>query len=209
MPPRSAMTTAQTYIYQLRKSLRAELGVERPEQLIATCPPGYILRIEKDQLDANVFQQLTLEGREFFSAGRIPEAAERLHEALSMWHGPALANVTPGRVLQGYVAQLEELKTSVLEMRINADMQLGRHRYLISELSSLVAAHPLNEWMHAQLMRALGRSGRRGDALNAYQRARQILNRELGLEPSHELRQVQQEVLTSSGRDRPAFAMAR
>jgi len=196
-PPRSAMTTAQTYVYHLRRALQVKLGVDRPDRLLITCTPGYLLRIDNDQLDAQVFCRLVADGRQMFAAGRLEEAGDQLRVALAMWRGPALANVTHGPFLQGYVTQLEELKVSALEMRIQADMQLGRHRYLISELSALVAVDPLNEWFHAQLIRALGRSGRRGDALRAYDRVRQILDRELGLEPSEELRHLLQEVLTT------------
>lgn len=207
-PPRSAMTTTQTYVYHLRKALRSELGVACPEDLIATTTPGYTLRIDKGHLDSHVFEKLASEGRELFQVGCFAEAADRFREALVMWRGMTLANVPLGRVLQGYVTQMEEMKVTVLEMRISADMELGRHRFLIPELVSLVAAHPFNEWMHAQLIRALGRSGRRGEALKAYQSARQVLDQELGLEPSDELREVQHEVLTSSRSPRLRGAVA-
>lgn len=83
-------------------------------------------------------------------------------------------------------------------------MELGNYREMIADLRSLVTVHPLNEWLHAQLIIALNKSGRRSEALHAYQTVRDLLRRELGLEPSLELWRLHQEILAASSRSHPA-----
>jgi DNA-binding SARP family transcriptional activator len=153
--------------------------------------------VAPDQLDAHVFERLVAEGRTLLADGQFEAAAQGLRGALSLWRGPALANITPGRLLEGHVAHLEELRIRAIELRIQAESALGRHRELIPDLRALVAAHPLNEWLHGRLIDALYRAGRRGEALLAYQNLRATLNEELGLEPSAELQRLQRQVLTA------------
>jgi len=112
-----------------------------------------------------------------------------------LWSGPALTGVEHGRLLQSDVAHLEEMRMLALELRLRAEMRLGYHRELIPELKSLVQTHPYHEWLHAQLMIALQRSGRRGDALSAYREVRRLLSTELGVEPSAYLQRVHEKVL--------------
>jgi DNA-binding SARP family transcriptional activator len=193
-PPRSAVTTAQTYIYQLRKIFVRELGPSGGD-LIETSAPGYLLRVDESKVDYRDFDRLIEQARLMAADGQDERAARHFQAALRLWTGPTLSNVTCGHVLQGYVTHLEEKRITALEMRVQAEMDLGNHRELIPELRTLVMAHPFNEWFHIQLITALGRSGRRGDALTAYQNARQILGEELGLDPSAQLEMVHQEVL--------------
>lgn len=194
--PRSAVGTVKTYVYQLRKALRIELGVESPENVLATLSRGYMLYAEPDQLDSFSFERQVNDARNLLHNRQLEEAVYRLRSALDLWRGPALSNVPVGAILQGSLTYFEEMRSAALEMRILAEMELGFHRHLISELSSLAEEYPLNEWVHGCLVRALGRSGRRGDALKAYARARNILQEELGLEPSNDLREAQLEILT-------------
>lgn len=194
-PPKSAVSTVQTYIYQLRKIIAQEWLDESETDLLATKPPGYVLRVRPEQVDANVFRRLAEQGRDQLKNGRCEEAKATLGRALGMWTGSALADVTLGRVLMERVVPLEELRLHMLELRIQVDLQLGLHRELIGELRSLVAAHPLNEWFSGQLISALSRSGRRSEALEVYQALRGSLNDELGLEPGPELQRLHQEVL--------------
>jgi DNA-binding SARP family transcriptional activator len=196
-PPKSAVTQAQTYIYQLRKVITKEKLDAPGRELLLTKPPGYVLRVEPEQVDAFVFQRLVWQGRKSLENGDIETAAETLRHALDMWTGPALADVTPGRVLAAHVVPLEEQRLRALELRIQADLRLGLHRELIGELRSLVATHPLNEWFHGQLITVLSQAGRRSEALQTYQDLRTTLNGELGLEPSPELQRLQHEVLTA------------
>lgn len=193
-PPVSAMTTTHTYIYHLRKLLSAD-----SQELLVTKPPGYLLSLDWEQLDANVYERLIEQGTRLLERGHAREASDRLREAQRLWKGPPLANTPCGRLLRGQTVRLEELRIRAIEARIEADMRIGRERMLVGELRSLVALHPLNEWFHARLIEVLHRSGRRAEALEAYQTLRRTLKDELGLEPAPELRKLQSEILTTNG----------
>jgi ABC-type glycerol-3-phosphate transport system substrate-binding protein/energy-coupling factor transporter ATP-binding protein EcfA2 len=93
------------------------------------------------------------------------------------------------------IAHLEELRIAAKEELIEADLALGRHRELVAELETLIGRHPFRERLWGQLIVALYRSGRQGDALAAYNRARNVLTEELGIDPSPELRRLQEQVL--------------
>jgi SARP family transcriptional regulator, regulator of embCAB operon len=194
-PPRTAVTTAQTYIYQLRKLLARHGGERLASETIRTTPPGYIINVTSGQLDCVQFERMAEQGRALLVAGETSRAAVLLRQALRVWSGPALTGVEHGRLLQSDVAHLEEMRMLTLEMRVRADMRLGCHRELIPELKSLVQTYPYHEWLHAQLMIALQRSGRRGDALSAYREVRRLLSTELGVEPSADLQRVHEKVL--------------
>ncbi|MDH2429620.1 AfsR/SARP family transcriptional regulator [Sphaerisporangium sp. TRM90804] len=198
-PPKTAVTTVQTYIYRLRTNILRKTMGTAGHAMLPTMAQGYLLRVEHGALDTEVFRRLVTRGRVHLEQGRHDEAAHDLRDALAMWSGPPLANVRLGPLLQTHVALLEEDRLRARELRISADLMLGRHRELIGELRSLVAAHPLNEWLHGQLITALGRAGRRSEALQAYQNLRIILKRELGLEPSAEAERLQAEVLRAAG----------
>jgi len=194
-PPKTAVTTAQTYIYQLRRMVAREKLAGPDSELIVTRSAGCVLRIEPRQLDANVFNQLVQQGRADLGGGRPGAAAAVLRNALGMWTGPVLADVTRGRLMEGRAVALGEQRQYALELRIEADLRLGQHREMIGELRSLVAIHPFNEWFHSRLIAALSRAGRRSEALQAYQALRVLLKTELGLEPTPDLLRLQQEVL--------------
>lgn len=191
-PPVSAVATAQTYIYQLRKALDPRMS---GQQWLVTKPPGYLMRVANSQLDAYRFETLSRQGRLLLDEGRPADAAHLLRQALDLWNGPSLINVATGRLLESHVVHLDEQYARTLELRIHADALLGRHRELVGELRSLVATHPLNEWLHGQLIVALSRSGRRGEALRAYQQLRDVLNDQLGLDPQPQLQRLQRDVL--------------
>ncbi|MEU8552280.1 AfsR/SARP family transcriptional regulator [Streptomyces roseoverticillatus] len=194
-PPRSSMTTMQTYIYQLRKLFSRVTGEDTQQKILVSQPPGYCLRISEDQLDAKVFERLATEGRELLATGHVEQASRKLHEALKLWRGRTLADVSAGRLLEGHIVHLEELRITTLELRCHADLQLGAHRELVPELRSLVTEYPLNEWFHGQLITALHHAGRRGEALQAYQNLRRVLDTELGIEPSIALQSLQRDLL--------------
>jgi SARP family transcriptional regulator, regulator of embCAB operon len=195
-PPLSAVGTAQTYIYQLRKILdpRGEHSVDR--EWLLTKAPGYLMRVSPNQLDASAFEALSWQGRQTLEKGHPEEASQLLRRALDLWKGPSLANVRLGHLLEAHAVHLEEQRMRALELRIQADAELGRHRELIGEMRSLVATHPLNEWFHGQLIVALSHSGRRGEALQAYQDLRRVLSSQLGLDPQPELQRLHREVLS-------------
>ncbi|MEW2142278.1 AfsR/SARP family transcriptional regulator [Micromonospora vinacea] len=207
-PARSAVTTVQTYIYHLRK-LFAKEGIETPERtVLESRARGYLLRVEPGQLDAEVFETMLDQGRSHIESDRPEEGAEVLRRALAMWTGPVGANVTFGPALEAHAIHLQEQWIRALELRIQADITLGRHRELIGELRYLVGTYPLNEWFHRQLIVALSRSGRRGEALQAYHHLRRVLSEELGLDPSPDLQRLQREVLAAGGPLRPGLARA-
>ncbi len=184
--PDTAAHAVQVYVSQLRKALGP---------LIATRPPGYVLELPSERIDIHRFDRLSAEGREALRTD-VPEAAEAaLREALGLWRGPALADFAYEPFAQSEIARLQELRTVVLEDRIEADLALGRHAELVSELEALAQAQPLRERPRAQLMLALYRSGRQADALAAYRAARETLVEELGIEPGPDLRELEAAIL--------------
>ncbi|WP_188190193.1 AfsR/SARP family transcriptional regulator [Nonomuraea sp. SYSU D8015] len=194
-PPKSALTTTQTYIYHLRNLIQREKLIGSGRELLLTKPFGYTILIDQDQLDQDRFDHLVAQADGFLRRGQHEAASNNLREALNLWQGPPLANVTQGPLLRSHVVHLAERRMHALELRIEADIHLGRHRELIGELRSLIAENPLHEWLHAQLITVLSQAGRRGEALTAYQDLREILSRELGLDPSPAVQRLHREVL--------------
>lgn len=192
-PPNSAMTTLQTYIYKLRKDVLGHCG----SASLQTRVSGYLLDVSADLGDLRRFESLAQEGRVALSAGDPALAADRLSEALALWRGPALADVAVGEILSAHVTRLEEERLRVLEQRIAADLELGRHQQLVSELKMLVSEYPLNEHFYAQLMMVLNRCGRRYEALGVYQGLRRMLVDELGMEPSTSVQRLHLTLLNS------------
>jgi DNA-binding SARP family transcriptional activator/tetratricopeptide (TPR) repeat protein len=185
-PPETSAHAVQVYVSQLRKALGP---------VIATRAPGYELELAPDRVDVHRFARLTQDGRAELEGGDPAAAEGALREALALWRGPALADFLYEPFAQTEIARLEELRTVTLEERIEADLALGRHLELVSELEALVAAQPLRERPRAQLMLALYRSGRQADALAAYRTARETLVEELGIDPGPELRALEAAIL--------------
>ncbi|MEW2220389.1 AfsR/SARP family transcriptional regulator [Streptomyces sp. NPDC006990] len=210
-PPRSAPTTLQTYILQLRRRLRAALGDQGPlpatgaaprdplrpgdKHILATRHGGYQLEIADADVDALQFAQLTRNGHAAYEAGDMAKAARLLDEALALWRGPALADLPHGKHLAIEATRLEESRLGALERRIDADLRLGRHREVLGELCALRGRYPLYENLHALLMVAFHQDGRSSDALVAFRRLRATLVEELGLEPSPRIDRLHQAIL--------------
>jgi DNA-binding SARP family transcriptional activator len=188
----------QVAVSRLRKVIGPDVLVTRP--------PGYELRVERGELDLHRFQELVAEGR----AARDPAAAsEMLTEAVALWRGPPLADLTFEVSLQTDLARLDELRLAALEDRLDADLALGRHADVIGELEALMADNPLRERLRGQLMLALYRSGRQAEALDTYAETRRALVEELGIEPSRALRDLQEGILRQDPKlDRPPAAEA-
>jgi len=182
-PPRTAGKTIQVYVSKLRK----ELGEGR----LTTRAPGYLLHVAQSELDLARFEELVGEAR----ASDPASAAQKLREALALWRGPALADLAYEPFTQPEIARLEELRLAALELRIDADLATGRHADVVGELEALVAEHPLRERLRYLLMLALYRSARQADALDAYRQTRRELSEALGLEPSEDLRRLEQAIL--------------
>jgi DNA-binding SARP family transcriptional activator len=199
-PPRSAQTTVQTYVLHLRKLFAA--GLRRPlasvsSDLLVTKVGGYELRVEPEDLDVYRFERLTRAGRAALNEEDYGQAATVLGEALRQWRGDPLVDVTPGPLLQRELVRLEEARLTALESRIEADLQLGLHREVTSELAYLTVKHPLHEGLHAHQIVALYRSGRRCEALAIFRQLRGRLVEEFGLEPSQRLQRIHQAILNA------------
>ncbi|MFF3216039.1 BTAD domain-containing putative transcriptional regulator [Streptomyces sp. NPDC002886] len=209
-PPRSARTTLQTYVLQLRALIATALeqgaseGDEVPagrrtaKEVLVTLPGGYLLSSGEGTSDVREFDRLAGMGYRAMDTGDFPVAARLLREALALWSGPAFADVQGGIQLDMEIRRLEETRLCALDQRIEADLRIGRHRELVAELTVLVSRYRTHENLHGQFMLALHRSGRRGEALDVYQRLRATLVRELGLEPSAALRRLQRSILMAS-----------
>src|SRR5205823_4521609 len=196
-PPPSARVTIQNYVMRLRKAL-GDTGTSR----IGTLPSGYAIQADASELDVARFEDLLCAARAAARERRWRDAADQARSAVSLWRGDPLADVGSELLADREVPRLAEMRLQALETRIDADLHLGCHADVITELRRLVARDPLRERLHAQLMLALYRDGRQAEALAAYQRARQVLVEELGAEPGTGLRDMHQQVLTGD----PALA---
>lgn len=192
-PPRSAVKSLQTYVLRLRNALEPER--DGAPGLLVTDGAGYRLTANADDIDAERFVRLVAFGRRAMAAGSTEAAASTLAEALALWRGPAYSGFESTSFGQAEGRRLEELRLSATEDRWAAELDLGRTAAVVAELERLVRVHPLRERAWALLMLALYRSGRQGDALDAYQRARQFLDDELGVAPGQELRTLHSQVL--------------
>lgn len=203
-PPPSVSTTLQTYILQLRNLITAAVGGPSPDlphgakSVLVTQPGGYQLDTQGGAVDVREYERFSGGGHRALERGDHESAADLFRKALGIWRGPALADVECGRVLDVEVTRLEESRMGILCQRIEADLLMGRHHEIIGELFGLAAQFPLHEGVHRQLMLALYRAGRRATALQVYQRLRDVLATELGLDPAFELQTLHGALLDSS-----------
>ncbi|MEU9976803.1 AfsR/SARP family transcriptional regulator [Streptomyces sp. NPDC051014] len=209
-PPRSARTTLQTYVLQLREHIAVALrtgsgpgdaAAPSAKDVLTTLPGGYLLASGGGDSDIREFERLRELGCRAMDDEDFAGASRTLRQALDLWTGPPFADVHTGAHLAMEARRLEESRLCALDQRIEADLRLGRHRELLAELTVLTSRYRSHENLHAQFMLALYRSGRRGEALHVYQRLRTLLVRELGLEPSARLRRLQQSILTATAED--------
>lgn len=187
-PPPTVSAQICTYVSRLRKRLGPDIDIVRRQPGYALhAPDGFLLDVvEYERLDRLGRAALREEDHE--GAGRL------LRKALGLWQGPALANVTE-HLSAAELPRLEDEYTTTLESRIEADLALGRHAALTSELTGLVTRFPVRERLRAQLMTALYRSGRQADALHVFHQGRKVLAEELGIDPGTELTGIYQTVL--------------
>jgi DNA-binding SARP family transcriptional activator len=191
--PREGNLHAQ--IYQLRRRLAA-MEPHRATPRLVTRPPGYQLTLGPEESDLALFTSMAARGREAARAGDAEAAASALGRALALWRGPALADIadiTDRLVTEA--ATLDEQRLAVQEDYADAALTAGRHAELAVELAILVGQHPLRERLRGQLMLALYRSGRQGEALACYQEGWRVLQAELGVEPGLDLRELQDKIL--------------
>lgn len=191
-PPSTARSQVQIAISVLRRTLVAGGA----STVISTHPQGYILRLERGQLDATRFADLIAAARAAADAGTHRMAVGHYREALRLWRGPALAGLDSDaiRLTAGH---LDELRILASEERITLELEMGRHHEVLAELTELVAEFPLRERLREQLMLALYRCDRAADALEAYRDARRVLIDEVGIEPNERLRQMESAILAA------------
>jgi predicted ATPase/DNA-binding SARP family transcriptional activator len=182
-PPESATTSVRVLVSRLRKTL-SEID---DGEVIVTRAPGYLVTVEPGELDASRFEALAARGHAQLAAGDAEGASRVLREALDLWRGPPLADVGDLERARLEATRLEGSRLGALEDRVDADLAVGRHAQLVSELEALTAAHPVRERLWSQRMLALYRAGRQADALGVYQELRRVLDEELGIEPSPEV----------------------
>src|SRR5581483_2506724 len=183
-PPTAAPNALQYHVSQLRKLLRTA-------EPIVTREPGYLIRIEPEQLDLLRFERLIAdaEGAEAAVASRL------LTEALGLWRGEPLPDLADDPSFRPEIQRLEAARLTALELRIEADLALGRHAQVVPELEGLVRRHPMHERLAGVFMRALYGAGRQADALEVYRTTRQAFVAELGIEPSPALRELEHAIL--------------
>jgi DNA-binding SARP family transcriptional activator/streptogramin lyase len=190
-PPSTIAAVLNVYLSKLRKLL----GAQGSGAALVTCPHGYMLQIEPEQLDLQRFERLVREGGEAHASGKVQLAETRLGEALTLWRGPPLEDLAHAPFAAPCIGRLDELRLSALEERIEAGLALGRHSDLVPELTALVAEHPRRERLRAQLMLALYRAGRQSEALEAYREGRRLLAEEVGIDPGPELQSLERAIL--------------
>jgi DNA-binding SARP family transcriptional activator len=188
--PENAAKSVQIYVSRLR----GRLGADR----ILTTPAGYVLELDRSELDAFRFEQLAAEGQSHLAAGESEDADRVLSAALDLWRGEALAEFRFETFAQAEIGRLEERRAVAVADRVDARLARGRASELIGELEGLVREQPLRERPRRQLMIALYQAGRQADALDVYQAARSMLVEELGIEPSRELRDLHLQILNQA-----------
>src|SRR5919197_4021337 len=196
--PGTAAHSLDVQISRLRKAFE-------PEELLLTRSGGYVLEVDREQIDVHRFERLLEEGRSAAPAGDPSQALGALKAALGLWRGHALSDLAYEPFAQTEIERLEELRLVALEERIEAELALGRHDIAVSELAALIAKHPNRERLRGQLMLALYRSGRQGEALRVYSDTRKRLVEELGIEPGQPVRELEQAIL----RQDPALDLPR
>jgi DNA-binding SARP family transcriptional activator len=196
-PPKDPRNALQLAVSRLRRALAGSTGLlaEPPPDVVVGAAGGYSLRLPVGWVDADRFETLAQAGRAQLVRNEAADAAGTLRGALSMWRGPAFADVHDEPFAQASIGRLDELRIAAVADRIDADLALRRHAQVVGELETLVGQHPLRERLRAQLMLALYGSGRQAEALAIYRDTRRLLIEELGVEPSRELRDAHRLVL--------------
>ncbi|MFC4947377.1 AfsR/SARP family transcriptional regulator [Pseudonocardia sp. GCM10023141] len=209
-PPRSARTTLQTYVLQLRRRMAAALPGGDAGAVLVTAFGGYRLDVAAVDVDALRYQRLARDGQHAADAGDHDGAVRLLGAALAEWYGPALVDVPAGPTLGVEVTRLEESRLAAMESRIAAELHRGRHLAVLGELAQLSHRHPLHENLSALHITALSRAGRPTQALDAFRRLRSALVSELGIEPSAPLQRLHRAILAPGTQpDRQASAQDR
>jgi DNA-binding SARP family transcriptional activator/class 3 adenylate cyclase len=193
-PPRTALTSLQNFVAQLRRLVGTDAVLRRS--------PGYLLLVEPDEVDVHRFTRLVAEAQ----SAEPEERVVLLAEALALWRGPPLADFTYESFAQEEIRRLEGLRLAAVELRADAELGLGRQDEIVGELEALVAANPLRERLCCLLMLALYRCGRQAEAQQAYHQLRRALLEELGLAPSPPVEELYKKILRQDREIQPVPA---
>ncbi|MEV6983694.1 BTAD domain-containing putative transcriptional regulator [Sphaerisporangium sp. NPDC051017] len=197
-PPPRALAALQVYISNLRRVLEPGRAPRTPATVLVSAPPGYLLRLDADAVDAWLFPKLVDAAVALLNEGEPAKALHMIDDALSLWGGPAFAEVAGEDWAAPEASRLEELKIMAVEYRAEARLALGRHAEIVPELERHVAAHPLRENAVRLLALAYYRSARQAEALASLRRTRATLAEELGVDPGPALRALEADILTHS-----------
>jgi YVTN family beta-propeller protein len=193
--PVGAASTIQTYVFHLRQVLEPDRGRGAPGQVVVTDQGRYRLAIAPDTLDSAAFERSVDRGERLLAAGASAEAVSELDRALALWRGDVLTDLADYEFVLPVATRLADRRKAAIEAKIDAELALGRHASVLSQLNELVDHDPLNERLQYQRVLALYRCGRPSDALAAYDQLRHHLADELGVDPSPPLQQLHQQVL--------------
>ncbi len=193
-PPERAEASLQTYVSNLRRLLEPGRGPRKEPAVLLTRPAGYVLQLTRNDVDLTQFEDLIEEGRACRREGHPGEARELLTKALGLW-APVLPEYAGEPFLREVEARLTTLHGLALEELFDARLELGDHDAAVADLEAAVLRHPLRERLWGQLALAHYRAGRQTDALRVLQRARRLLDDEVGVEPGPDLRQLEGDIL--------------
>lgn len=200
-PPRSALTTVQTYVLGIRKRLAEKLHI-KPEDvaadLLQTRSKGYFFNAQSCVFDLHQYRGLVEAGKEALQRGDDRGGVRLLRAADDLWRGPVLVDVVRGLPLEVEAAQLEQSRLLILELRVEAELRLGLHREVCADLAGLVMRYPYHERLHAYFMFSLCRAGWRARALEVFHKLRNSMIDELGLEPCAKVQQLHRHILAAS-----------
>lgn len=196
-PPESANNLIQQYVSRIRGQLR-DRGDDAAAESLRTQGPGYLLSCDAAELDSARFESRLDDARDALARRRHTTAVRLLSDGLRMWRGAPYLDVQRMPSVVAEAGRLEEQRLRAIEERLDAELALGHHITLVSELTALVAVHPFRERLRGQLMLALYRSGRQVEALEQYRDTRRRMMSELGVEPGYELRRLEGAILNSA-----------
>lgn len=192
----------RTSIWQLRRLLATADPTADPTDdaidgaaVLVSSAGGYRLDVDRAQVDANRFEALFAQARGCAASGQPGQALAHLDGALALWHGPPFGDLAPVPCVQGEAARLQELLLAAKELRAEVLLATGQHAQSVAELTALARDRPERERVWALLMTALYRSGRQAEALRCFQEARLRLTEDMGIEPSRDLRALEQAIL--------------
>lgn len=192
-PPERVVASLQSYVARLRRALERDRDPQRPGQRLRTHAGAYSLDVAADEVDARRFVALVRDGRA--CAATDPDRAVQLFdEALALWHGNAYSAL-PGPALEAEATRLDEMRLAALTQLWELRLRRGEHAEAVAELEPLTRLYPLREQLWGLLALALYRTARQGDALAALRRVRENLAEELGVDPTPELRRLEEAIL--------------